>query len=92
MEVEKGVFNLEGLHAERYRLLERIRKIDDILNLNSSYISIVDAQKTINKNLSSLDLLSINKVKQQCKFSFKIYVYQIPMSLKSIAVSEEVRS
>ena len=82
-----GVFNLGGLHAERDRLLDRIREIDNILNINSSHTSIIVSQKANNKVS-----LSINNVKQNCKFNFKVYVYQIPMSLKSIAVSEEVSS
>jgi hypothetical protein len=82
-----GVFNLEDLHAERNRLLDRIREIDYILNINSSTTSIIVSQKANNKVS-----LSINSVKQNCKFNFKVYVYQIPMSLKSIAVSEEVSS
>jgi len=90
-EGDKVNFNLHGLKDERDRLLYRLREIDDILRINSLNISHSSTvtQKVVTNNLNSLHSLSKDTV-QHCKYNFTVYVYQIPMSLKSIAVSEEV--
>ena len=90
-EGDKVTLNLQGLQAERDQLLDRLREIDDILRMKNMNISrsSIGSQNALTNNLNSRHSPSLNTVKQ-CKYNFTVYVYQIPMSLKSIAVSEEV--
>ena len=60
-EVEKGNLNLQGLKAERDRLLNRLQEIDNILSINSINVShtSMDPQKAISNNLNSLHSMNM---------------------------------